>query len=122
MASIRIAAAGDLHGDDRVRPRIDEAFAHVAEAADVVLLAGDLTAHGEPEEMDIVASACATLDIPAYAVLGNHDYHANCVAELTTILERAGVTVLERSWACATIAGTTLGIAGTKGFVGGFPG
>jgi Icc-related predicted phosphoesterase len=122
MTCIRIAAAGDLHAEERVRPRIEEAFGEVAGAADVVLLAGDLTAHGDPDEMNVMAEACATLDVPVYAVLGNHDYHANRVPELTEILESVGVTVLERSWACTTIAGETLGIAGTKGFVGGFPG
>lgn len=122
MPAIRIAAAGDLHAEERVRARIDDAFAQVAYAADVVLLAGDLTAHGEPEEVEVVAAACATLDVPVFAVLGNHDYHANRVDELTTLLEDARVTVLERSWARTTIGGATLGIAGTKGFVGGFPG
>jgi Icc-related predicted phosphoesterase len=122
MASVRIAAAGDLHADERVRPRIDEAFGHVAHVADLVLLAGDLTAHGEPQEMEIVAAACARLDVPVYSVLGNHDYHSNKVAELTSILEAAGVFVLERSWTTATVNGTEIGIAGTKGFVGGFPG
>jgi Icc-related predicted phosphoesterase len=122
MTCIRIAAAGDLHADQRTRPRIVEAFAHVAGAADVVLLAGDLTAHGEPQEMEVVASAAAGLDVPVYAVLGNHDHHANRVDELVTLLEDAGVGVLERSWARAKLSGTTLGIAGTKGFVGGFPG
>jgi Icc-related predicted phosphoesterase len=122
MPSVRIAAAGDLHADERVRPRIDEAFGHVADAADLVLLAGDLTAHGEPHEVEIVAAACARLHLPVYSVLGNHDYHANKVAELTSILEAAGVVVLERSWTTAAVNGTTVGIAGTKGFVGGFPG
>jgi Icc-related predicted phosphoesterase len=122
MTSIRIAAAGDLHADQRTRSRIEEAFGHVADAADVVLLAGDLTAHGEADEMEVVASAAAEVDVPVYAVLGNHDYHANCVDEITAMLEGAGVVVLERSWARAAIADTTLGIAGTKGFVGGFPG
>jgi Icc-related predicted phosphoesterase len=122
MPSVRIAAAGDLHADERVRPRIDEAFGHVPGAADLVLLAGDLTAHGEPQEMEIVAAACARLDVPVYSVLGNHDYHANKVSELTSILQSAGVVVLERSWTIASVNGTTVGIAGTKGFVGGFPG
>ena len=122
MPRVRIAAAGDLHADERVAPRIDEAFAHVADSADVVLLAGDLTAHGEPGEIEVVARACARLDVPVVTVLGNHDHHANRVGELTAILEAAGVVVMERS--CTTIAvnGTSLGIAGTKGFVGGFPG
>jgi Icc-related predicted phosphoesterase len=122
MPCVRIAAAGDLHADERVRPRIEEAFGHVADAADLVLLAGDLTAHGEPKEMEIVAAACSRLDAPVYSVLGNHDYHSNRVAELTSTLEAAGVVVLERSWTTATVNGTKVGIAGTKGFVGGFPG
>ena len=122
MPCIRIAAAGDLHADQRVQGRIDEAFGHVAEAADVVLLAGDLTAHGRPEEMEVVAATCARLELPIYTVLGNHDYHGNNVAELTSILDAAGVVVLERSWTTVDVNGVTLGIAGTKGFVGGFPG
>jgi Icc-related predicted phosphoesterase len=122
MPRVRIAAAGDLHADKRVAPRINEAFARVADAADIMLLAGDLTAHGEPVEMEVVATACASLELPVYTVLGNHDHHANRVAELTAILEAAGVIVLERSWRTASVNGATLGIAGTKGFVGGFPG
>jgi uncharacterized protein len=122
MPRVRIAAAGDLHAEARVASRIDDAFSNVADAADIVLLAGDLTAHGEPGEMEVVAAACARFEMPVYAVLGNHDYHANRVGELTSILESAGVVVLERSWAEATVNGVTIGIAGTKGFVGGFPG
>src|SRR5436190_22875462 len=102
MPSVRIAAAGDLHADERIASRIDEAFAPVADAADVVLLAGDLTAHGEPEEMEVVAAACARLELPVYTVLGNHDYHANRVDQLASILESAGVVVLERSWTVAS--------------------
>jgi Icc-related predicted phosphoesterase len=122
MTRVRIAAAGDLHADERVASRIDEAFEHVADAADIVLLAGDLTAHGEPHEMEVVARACARLGLPVYTVLGNHDHHANRVAELTSILEAAGVVVMERTSMTVSVNGTTLGIAGTKGFVGGFPG
>ena len=122
MPCVRIAAAGDLHADERVRPRIEEAFERVAEAADLVLLAGDLTAHGEPHEAAVVAESCARLDVRVYTVLGNHDYHANRVPEVTALLEEAGVVVLERSWTTAPANGVSLGIAGTKGFVGGFPG
>jgi Icc-related predicted phosphoesterase len=122
MARVRIAAAGDLHADERVASRIDDAFAHIADAADVVLLAGDLTAHGEPHEVEFVARACGRLGLPVYTVLGNHDHHADKVAELTSILEAAGVVVMERASATVSLNGTKLGIAGTKGFVGGFPG
>jgi Icc-related predicted phosphoesterase len=122
MPRVRIAAAGDLHADERVRPRIDEAFEQVAGAADLVLLAGDLTSHGEPAEAAVVAEAAARLDVPVYAVLGNHDHHANKVGEITAQLEDAGIHVLERTYAVAESNGARVGIAGTKGFVGGFPG
>ncbi len=122
MPSIRIAAAGDVHASERVRPRVEEAFERVAGEADVILLAGDLTMHGEPDEALVVADACRSLGLSIYAVLGNHDYHANKVSEVTQVLEDAGIVVLERSWTVAALNGTQLGIAGTKGFVGGFPG
>src|SRR5207302_10577671 len=66
--------------------------------------------------------ACRPASVPIYTVLGNHDYNANQVPEITSVLEDAGVVVLERSWTVAELNGTTLGIVGTKGFVGGFPG
>ncbi len=122
MPSIRIAAAGDVHASERVRPRLEEAFHRVAAKADVILLAGDLTLHGEPDEARVLADACRGLDVPIYTVLGNHDYHAEKVPEITARLEDAGIIVLERSWTIAELNGTELGIVGTKGFVGGFPG
>jgi len=122
MPTIRIAAAGDVHASERVRPPIEEAFERVAGEADVVLLAGDLTLHGEPDEARVIADACRSLDAPIYSVLGNHDYHANRVAEITAVLEDAGIVVLERAWTVTNVNGAALGIVGTKGFVGGFPG
>jgi uncharacterized protein len=122
MPWVRIAAAGDVHADERRRPQVEEAFARVADDADIVLLAGDLTTHGLPEEAQVLADACRDLPIPVVAVLGNHDWHSDRVDEVTQVIEDAGVTVLERSWAIWDVGGTRLGIAGTKGFVGGFPG
>jgi Icc-related predicted phosphoesterase len=122
MACVRIAAAGDIHADERVRERVEESFERVAGIADLILLAGDLTAHGDPEEAVVVADACRLAELPVYSVLGNHDYHLDRVDEITRVLEDAGVVVLERSWTTAGVDGTPLGIAGTKGFVGGFPG
>ena len=122
MAHVRIAAAGDIHASGRTRPQIEEAFRHVSGHADLILLAGDLTAHGEPEESQVVANAARGLDIPVYAVLGNHDYHADRVREVTSTLEDAGIAVLERSSTVIDVAGTQVGLVGAKGFVGGFPG
>jgi Icc-related predicted phosphoesterase len=122
MAHLRIAAAGDIHASERTRRETEDAFRDISGKADLILLAGDLTSHGEPEEAAIVADAARDVDVPVYAVLGNHDYHADRVPEVTSTLEDAGVTVLERSSMVIDIAGTQLGLVGTKGFVGGFPG
>ena len=59
--------------------------------------------------------------MPVYAVLGNHDWHCDEVAELVALLAGAGVRVLDRSWAIEEVDGASVGIVGLKGFVGGFP-
>jgi Icc-related predicted phosphoesterase len=119
---IRIAAAGDIHASEATRDRVAGAFGRVAEEADVVLLAGDLTTTGEPEQAAVLADACRDLPIPVFTVLGNHDVHAGRQADISAVLEDAGVHVLDRSARTCTITGLELGIVGTKGFVGGFPG
>jgi uncharacterized protein len=121
---IRIAAAGDVHYGDREgdRERASEAFGALAERVDVVLLAGDLTTHGEPHQAAILADAVRDLGVPVITVLGNHDWHTNQAAELAAVLEEAGVVVLDRGHHVVEVCGTELGVAGTKGFVGGFAG
>ena len=119
---IRIAAAGDVHCHDANREQIDEAFARLAGKADVLLLAGDLTTHGEPEQGAILARACARLDVPVLAVLGNHDWHADRADELVATLEDGGVQVLERDHQVVCVEGVEVGVVGLKGFVGGFAG
>jgi Icc-related predicted phosphoesterase len=81
-----------------------------------------LTTRGDPEEAAELAQACAPLRIPVFAVLGNHDWHANRPDEVVAELGKGGVRVLERDWAICELAGLQVGIAGTKGFVGGFAG
>jgi uncharacterized protein len=118
---IRIAAAGDVHGEESRRKEMAAAFAAAGERADLLLLAGDLTIYGEPEEAAVVADACRPLRIPVVAVLGNHDWHANRCDEIVAVLEDAGITVLNRGWTVCDVDGVDVGIVGTKGFVGGFP-
>jgi len=119
---VRIAAAGDVHASEATRERITESFAAVQTDADLVLLAGDLTTHGEPEQAEALAAACRGLEIPVCAVLGNHDHHAGRGAEVAAILRGAGVTLLEREATVHELAETSVGVVGVKGFVGGFPG
>jgi Icc-related predicted phosphoesterase len=120
---IRIAAAGDVHyGRDGDRRRAGEAFAGLAGRVDLVLLAGDLTTHGEPEQAAILAEACSGLDVPVLTVLGNHDWHSNRRDEVAAVLEEAGIVVLDRSHRVLEVCDARVGIVGTKGFVGGFTG
>ena len=117
---IRIAAAGDIHASEATRDETVEAFGDVAERADLILLAGDLTQHGQVDEAGVVADACRGLSVPVVAVLGNHDYHSDRQVDVTATLADAGVVVLERSSTIMQIEGVTVGVAGVKGFVGGF--
>jgi Icc-related predicted phosphoesterase len=118
--TIRVAAAGDIHAGSGDRDRVREAFLRVGSQADLVLLAGDLTQHGQVDEICVVADACAELDVPVAAVLGNHDWHSDRAPDLRRFLAEAGVTVLDRSHAILRVCGVGVGIAGAKGFVGGF--
>ncbi|WP_137990877.1 metallophosphoesterase family protein [Streptomyces vilmorinianum] len=119
---IRVAAVGDIHLGEDSRGLLRPAFETLGESADVLLLAGDLTRHGTAAEARVVAQEAGGLPIPVVAVLGNHDYHADEQDAVAEILTDAGVHVLERSGVVLPVRGTRLGIAGTKGFGGGFPG
>ena len=119
---IRIAAAGDVHASEATRERIADAFAAVESDADLVLLAGDLTTHGDPEQARVLADACRGLTVPVCAVLGNHDLHLGRGDEVAEVVSDAGVTMLDRGAAVFDVNGMEVGVVGTKGFVGGFPG
>jgi Icc-related predicted phosphoesterase len=122
MTTVRIAAAGDVHCHDANREHVLRAFAALEDRADIVLLAGDLTTHGEPAQAAMLAEACRDVSVPVFAVLGNHDWHVNRTAELTAVLEEAGIVVLDRAATTCIVAGLEIGIVGVKGFAGGFPG
>jgi Icc-related predicted phosphoesterase len=120
--TVRIAAAGDIHCAEPLRERIAHAFAAIEEQADLVLLAGDLTTHGDPAQAAVLADACRGLAIPVVAVLGNHDFHENRCDELIAVLREAGIRVLQRESAIFEVGELEVGVVGAKGFVGGFPG
>lgn len=118
---IRVAAAGDVHCDEVNRDELGRAFARTDGAVDAILLAGDLTTYGELEQAEILAGICRPLTTPVFAVLGNHDWHCKEVERLTATLAEAGVRMIDRGHAIQDVDGVRLGIAGAKGFVGGFP-
>jgi Icc-related predicted phosphoesterase len=119
---IRIAAVGDVHfgGDSAGSLRPD--LQHLAERADLFLLAGDLTTCGDPGEASVLARELAGLGVPIVAVLGNHDYDAGQAAAVRSVCEAGDIRVLEGEGAVVEVGGVRVGVAGTKGFGGGFAG
>ena len=111
-----------MHAAEPLRERLLRVFGAIDESADMVLLAGDLTTHGLPDQAGVLADACAPLRVPVVAVLGNHDHHSGCPDAVRGVLQERGVVVLERSHVVLEVDDLDVGIVGTKGFVGGFPG
>ena len=115
--TLRIAAVGDIHVKKTGQGGLQPLFAKATESADVILLCGDLTDYGAPEEARVLARDVTTyLRIPAIGVLGNHDFETGKQEEIKQILVDAGVTMLDGD--VAEIGG--VGFAGVKGFGGGF--
>ena len=114
--SIRFAAVGDLHCRKDSTGAFRALFTQASEAADALLLCGDLTDYGLPEEARVLADELGAASVPIVAVLGNHDFESDAQDEVRRILANAGVHVLDGE-ACE-IHG--VGIAGAKGFAGGY--
>jgi Icc-related predicted phosphoesterase len=113
---MRIAATADLHfTPQRYGPLRDE-LNKVRDEADVLVVAGDLTNFGKPEEMEPLLNVLVRLRVPVIAVLGNHDYECDKQAELSRMMTAEGIKVLDGS----AYERDGVGFAGTKGFVGGF--
>jgi len=114
--SVRFAAVGDLHVTKESAGTLRSFFAHASEVADALLLCGDLTDYGTEQEARILADELGAASVPIVAVLGNHDYESGMPQVVRETLTKAGVRVLDGE-ACE-IEG--VGIAGVKGFAGGF--
>jgi Icc-related predicted phosphoesterase len=113
---MRVAAVGDVHCTRRSRGQLQGLFGSVAGRAEVLLLCGDLTQEGRPEEAQVLAGELEAAEVPVLAVLGNHDFEADAPQQVTEILEAAGVVMLDgRAWEKDGV-----GFAGVKGFGGGF--
>src|ERR1041384_7795211 len=114
---LRIAAMGDLHVSKNSQGAFQPLFSQISGAADVLLLCGDFTDYGLPDEARVlVGELNAALKVPVIAVLGNHDFEGGKPQEIRQILIDGGVTVLDGE--ATEIHG--VGFAGVKGFAGGF--
>ena len=113
---VRFAAVGDIHVHKDAAGTLRSFFAQAADEADALLLCGDLTDYGTAEEAKVLAEELGAVPIPVVAVLGNHDYESGTPELVSEALTHAGVSVLDG--AACEIEG--VGIAGAKGFAGGF--
>lgn len=115
-SSVRVAAVGDLHCSKASAGALQTLFTRIVESADVLVMCGDLTDRGLPDEARLLAKELQVVKMPKLAVLGNHDFESDAAGEVTDILTQADVTVLDG----AAIEVSGVGFAGTKGFAGGF--
>ena len=92
---MRIAALADLHYSPQSYDRIRDAMGRVRDEADVMVLAGDLTNYGKPQEMESLLSAIVRVRIPTVAVLGNHYFESGQESELMRMMTGEGVKVLD---------------------------
>src|SRR5580698_4690595 len=113
---MRIAATADLHFTVSRQSALHDQIGRVRDEADVLVLAGDLTNYGQPEEMAPLLNVVVRSRIPTVAVLGNHDYESGKQSELMAMMSAAGIKVLDGT----AYERDGVGFAGTKGFVGGF--
>lgn len=113
---VRVAAVGDIHCSRTSQGTLQPLFEQIVDTADILLLCGDLTDYGLPEEAHILTQELADVKIPTLAVFGNHDYESGQQDEIRHILTEAGVLMLDGE--ALEIQG--IGFAGVKGFGGGF--
>src|SRR5205085_10586361 len=113
---MRIAAVGDLHFSPQRYDPLRESLSHVRDHADILLLAGDLTNYGTPQEMESLLNALVRIRVPIVAVLGNHDYESGREQELMRMMTTEGIKVLDGT----AYERDGVGFAGCKGFPGGF--
>ena len=115
---VRLAAVGDLHYGKGSRGSLQSLLAAVTKAeADILLLLGDLTDYGLPDEaVELARELTGGIKIPIIGVLGNHDFEGGAVPEITRTLGDAGIKMLDGE----TTEVLGIGFAGVKGFAGGF--
>ena len=116
VKAVRVAALGDTHCTRTAQGAFQPLFSRIAETADILLIAGDLTDYGLPDEARVLAKELAPVRMPMAAVLGNHDLESGKADEVRQILTDAGLVVLDGD-ACELEG---IGVAGVKGFGGGF--
>lgn len=112
LSHLRVAHLTDMHFG-RVTPLAaqEAAVAAVNEAKpDVVVITGDFVCHSQAY-LDQMAEVLATLEAPAFGVLGNHDYWSGA-DEVRHGLKKAGVQLLDNAHTVIEARGERLQIVG----------
>jgi Icc-related predicted phosphoesterase len=116
-STIRIAAVGDIHYGKKSAGTIQSLFERVNDEADILVLCGDLTDYGLPEEGELLARELrSAVQIPVVGVLGNHDFESGQQETLKKVMSEGGITILDGD----SFEVHGIGFAGVKGFAGGF--
>jgi Icc-related predicted phosphoesterase len=116
----RVAATADLHFRHHDVGRLAPQLERMQGAADLLLVAGDLTEEGDPWEAALVARELRAAGVPVFAVLGNHDHVQGRARQVAAAMESNGVRVLRGDGAVVEVGTTRVGIAGVTGSGGGF--
>lgn len=122
VSAVRVAAVSDLHFHAGMRGMFAESWAGLGDKADFFVLCGDLTLKGAVSEARHLAAELANANVPIVAVLGNHDFDAGAELEIAGLLRQEGLVVLDGQATTFMVRNIEVGVAGTKGFCGGFRG
>jgi Icc-related predicted phosphoesterase len=117
---VRLAMIADVHAHKGGQAQLRPVFEGIEEQADALLIGGDLTTLGLVEDAQVLAEVLQPIPIPKVCVLGNHDYHSRQDRRICETMVAAGVIMLNGTSTVLELNGTRVGIAGVKGFCGGF--
>src|SRR4051794_23941682 len=96
--TVRIGAVADLHYTKSPQPQVSlrDLLAQASRACDLLVLPGDLTDRGLPEEAEALAREIhSAVNVPVIAVLGNHDFESGQEKEVKRILSDSGIKMLD---------------------------
>ena len=113
---VRIGAVADVHYSRDSGGKLRSYFEEAGRRVDLLLLGGDLTDFGLPEEAELLLKDLAVAGVPVVAVLGNHDFEGGKEQELVFMFREAGIHLLDGE----AFEAKGVGIVGVKGFGGGF--
>lgn len=112
----RIAAVADIHVKATDKGIWADYFREISKRADIFLIGGDLTYTGDEVEAQVLSEELKNCNIPVVVVLGNHDHEKGRQKLIRHTLQSEHVHVLDGEF----VVLNNVGIAGIKGFGGGF--